>query len=160
MFPSHKNLLRIFMSGVCFFVMLGAFDAAWAGGNLLYRFKVPVFLINIPASVKYARVRWTINDQKTNEVFSDELVISLDEAKDKKGNYIDSIKIEIFDSDFDDLSKPSVCVITLKLSKDGDFFYFPNTPGKAWTQSQPGTKTQKVVTIIKLQETPEESISG
>jgi len=157
MLALHKNLLRVVVLVLCFFVALCAFDPAWAG-ELLYRFKVPVILKNIPDNVKYVVVRWTVFDGQAGEMLSDEQVLPL--QKGYQGGYSTLIDIEIFDSDIDDLSKPSHCVISLKLSQEGDVWYFPNTPGKSWTQSKANTKVVKVVSVIKLQEKPEKGLSG
>jgi len=121
--------------------------------ELLWKFEVPVHVKDIPQGVEHVVLHWYLYEQLHTKLAEDQVFFEF--KANAGGKFWKDVPIEIYYTDLPDPSKADNLLVFLEFSQDGMSAYEPNTAGKAWTKSKPGTKLVKIVTVVKLQESPE-----
>lgn len=120
--------------------------------ELLWEIKVPIQLIAMTGEVKYVVIKWGIMEG-FNVLFQKEEVIPV-QLDAHIGNFTTTLTLTVYDTDLKDPSKANNFFIKMELSEDGVTSYKPNTPGKPWTKSKPGSKLTKQYVLGDLQKGP------
>lgn len=139
--------------GLWMLVALLSFAVPAQAAKVLWEFDVPIFLKNMPNEVKYVCVHWYLYGENFADITNKRECVPV--TLNANGDFSTKVKIKIYDSDMPDPSLARTCVFEMMLSEDGAMAHKLNTPGKSWTNVKKGTKSTSIVSVVKLNETPE-----
>lgn len=137
---------------IVIFFLLASFQTPKAhSAEVLYEISVPIQLMAMTPEVKYLVIKWAILEG-FDVLFEKKEVIPVE--LDVLGNFFKTLKFIVYDNDIPASSKTQNFVINMELSQDGFISYKPNTPGKPWTKTEPGSMLTAHYILGNLQDGP------
>lgn len=142
-----KRLIKASVLFAAILLMTGA-TAKVSSAEILWKFKIPVELNNMPFSVKYVVLEWFILEKDLTALGQGKVFVPINLSE--FGNVSLSKVIEIHSADISTPEKAYGLWVNLHLSTDGINSYSPNTDDKNWTNIKDGTKWCTAVALVQI----------